>query len=189
MKTSVIIFIILVIVAAGFGVYTFSRNSDQDDSMMQKDVSQSSSSPEVMIQKTEAMMDNKIDSTGSGENMMKNDGKMMGAETEAERYIEYSKTAFERSSTNRRVLFFYASWCPTCRPADADFKTNLNKIPTDMTVLRVNYNDPDTDQAEKDLAKQYGITYQHTFVQIDSTGKQITKWNGGKTAELVANIK
>ena len=40
-----------------------------------------------------------------------------------------------------------------------------------------------------DLAKKYGITYQHTFVQIDSQGKEVTKWNGGQTDELAANIK
>ena len=56
-------------------------------------------------------------------------------------------------------------------------------------VLRVNYNDPDTDQEEKELAKKYGITYQHTYVQIDSAGKELTKWNGGGAAELLVNIK
>ena len=58
-----------------------------------------------------------------------------------------------------------------------------------MVVIRTNYNDPDTDQEEKDLAKKYGITYQHTFVQVDAQGKELTKWNGGQTDELVTNIK
>jgi thioredoxin 1 len=105
------------------------------------------------------------------------------------KYVEYSKEALDRSSTSRRVLYFYASWCPTCRPADADFRTNLNKFPEDLVLIRVNYNDPDTDQEEKDLAKKYAVTYQHTFVQIDAAGKEITKWNGGQTEELLENIK
>ena len=105
------------------------------------------------------------------------------------RYVEYSKSAFEGASAKRRVLFFYASWCPTCRPADASFKAGANEIPEDMVVIRVNYNDPDTDNAEKELARKYGITYQHTFVQIDSAGKEVTKWNGGQLSELLANIK
>lgn len=86
-------------------------------------------------------------------------------------------------------LYFYANWCPICKPADADFKANSSKIPPDVTVIRVNYNDTDTGQEEKDLAKKYGITYQHTFVQIDAQGKEVTKWNGGQTDELLANIK
>lgn len=105
------------------------------------------------------------------------------------RYVEYSKSVLENAANTRRVLFFYASWCPTCKPTDTDLKLSIDKIPPDVTVIRVNYNDPDTDQEEKDLAKNYGITYQHTFVQIDAQGKEITKWNGGRTEDLLAKIK
>ncbi|MBI2049531.1 thioredoxin family protein [Candidatus Roizmanbacteria bacterium] len=105
------------------------------------------------------------------------------------RYIEYSKPALDQATSNRRVLYFYANWCPTCRPADANFKANGDRIPEDLTVLRVNYSDSETDQEEKDLAKKYGVTYQHTFVQIDGEGNEVTKWNGGQINELLANIK
>lgn len=114
---------------------------------------------------------------------------VMMDENSSSRYVEYSKTVLDQAVNNRRVLYFYASWCPTCRSADADFKANTSKIPKDLIVVRVNYNDPETDKEEKDLAEKYGITYQHTFVQIDSQGKEVTKWNGGQTDELFANIK
>ena len=119
----------------------------------------------------------------------KEDDKMMADKKSTSRYVEYSKAVLDQAATNRRVLYFYANWCPICKPADVDFKTNSSKIPTDVTVIRVNYNDTDTDQEEKDLAKKYGITYQHTFVQVDSQGKELTKWNGGQTDELLARIK
>lgn len=105
------------------------------------------------------------------------------------RYIEYSKESYNKASPKRRVLYFYASWCPTCKAANADFTANPDKIPEDAVVIRVNYNDPDTDQEEKALAKRYGITYQHTFVQVNSAGKEVTLWNGGDTNELNKNIK
>lgn len=105
------------------------------------------------------------------------------------RYLEYSKTAFESSSGSRRVLFFYANWCPICKPADASFRNQESLIPQDVRVIRVNYSDSDTDQDEKDLAKKYGITYQHTFVQIDSLGQEVTTWNGGQIEQLLTNIK
>lgn len=108
---------------------------------------------------------------------------------ETSRYIVYTKAALADAANKRRVLYFYANWCPTCRPADANFKENASKIPTDVVVIRVNYNDTDTDQEEKDLAQQYGITYQHTFVQIDVSGNEVTSWNGGQIAELLLNIK
>jgi len=127
--------------------------------------------------------------------MMKKDSsptvaqKMMEKKTVSSRYISYTKAVFDASADKRRVLYFYATWCPSCKIANEDFTANPSKIPEDMVVIRTNYNDPDTDQEEKDLAKKYGITYQHTFVQIDTQGKEITKWNGGQIDELLANIK
>jgi thioredoxin 1 len=121
--------------------------------------------------------------------IIKQDGVAENKNNGDSRYVEYSKTALNNASTKRRVLFFYASWCSTCRPADASFKASINEIPEDMVVIRVNYNDPETDNEEKELARKYGITYQHTFVQIDNLGQEITKWNGGNITELLANSK
>lgn len=108
---------------------------------------------------------------------------------DSSRYHEFSKAAFDQAANTKRVLFFYANWCPTCRPADASFKANESQIPNDVVVIRVNYNDDQTDQEEKDLARKYGVTYQHTFVQIDPQGNQVTKWNGGQIEELLSNLK
>ena len=104
-------------------------------------------------------------------------------------YIEYNSDTYEQFSNNRRVLFFYANWCPLCRPADAEISANSDKIPEDVVIIRVNYNDNETDDAEKTLAKKYSVTYQHTFVQIDSNGNEVTRWTGGKLDELLENIK
>src|SRR3989338_2346256 len=164
MKNKKIIFIIITILAViGFGTYILFQNSSQSDENT---------------------------ATAPNNSMMKKDDRPMENDTIAcSRYIQYSKSTIDSASSNRRVLFFYASWCPTCKPADASFTQNASKIPDDVTLIRVNYNDPETDQEEKDLAKKYGITYQHTFVQIDSLGKEITKWNGGQINGLLANIK
>lgn len=109
--------------------------------------------------------------------------------TGSTKYLSYSKKVLEESASKKRVLYFYANWCPICRPADADFKANESKIPDDVVVIRVNYNDSDTDDEEKALAQKYGITYQHTFVQIDENGEEVAKWNGGDTDELLTNFK
>lgn len=146
---------------------------------------QSKSTEETkMAQEKAAMQANEDEATGG----KKPDDKTM-ADKSASRYVEYSKAALDQAANNRRVLYFYANWCPICKPADADFKANSSKIPSDVTVIRVNYNDSDTDQEEKDLAKKYAITYQHTFVQINGQGRETTKWNGGQTTELLAKIK
>lgn len=104
------------------------------------------------------------------------------------RYAPYTAQLLADSVNDRRVLFFYANWCPTCIPADKSFSEGISQIPEDVTLIRVNYNDTETDQEEKDLAKKYGVTYQHTFVQIDSDGNAVKKWNGGKIEELLNNL-
>jgi thiol-disulfide isomerase/thioredoxin len=88
------------------------------------------------------------------------------------------------SSTHDVVLFFRASWCPTCIAADKDIKANLGKIPSSLAILDVNYDN------SSDLKKKYGVTYQHTFVQVDKDGNMIKKWSGSPTlAKIVAEVK
>lgn len=94
-----------------------------------------------------------------------------------------------KNENSRKVLFFFANWCPTCKDVDESLNKNKSKIPTDIEIIKVNYNDSDTDAEDKELARKYGITYQHTFVQIDENGNEITKWNGGGYEELLSNIK
>ncbi len=98
-------------------------------------------------------------------------------------YVEYTAKAFDEASTMKRVLFFAASWCPTCRGADKDFNANLDKIPADVVIFKTDY---DTETA---LKTRYGITHQHTFVYVDAKGEPLKKWLGGATAEIVANTK
>lgn len=109
-------------------------------------------------------------------------------ETPKDAYLEFNQSLFEENKLKRRVLFFYASWCTTCRPVNAEFLKETNKIPDDVVVFRVNYRDSDTDEIEKSLAEKYNITYQHTFVQINQQGDVIKKWNGGNLADLIKNV-
>lgn len=105
------------------------------------------------------------------------------------KYVIYTPEVLANNKNKRRVLFFYANWCPICKPADANFKQNVEKIPVDVVLIRVNYDDSDTDENEKELAKRYNVSYQHTFVQINSAGKQVAVWNSGQIEELLANLK
>lgn len=79
------------------------------------------------------------------------------------------------------VLFFNASWCPTCREAREDFIAHSDSL-RGVNLILVDYDNSD------ELQKKYGVTYQHTFVQIDTDGKALSTWNGGGTGELLANI-
>lgn len=99
------------------------------------------------------------------------------------RYIIYTPAAFEVARGKKRVLFFYASWCPTCKPADRDFQTYIDQIPKDVVLFRADYD------TERELKTQYSITYQHTFVLVDDSGNAVKIWNGGRLKELVENTQ
>lgn len=110
-------------------------------------------------------------------------------EEKSAKYLEFSRQNMVQNASVRKVLFFYANWCPTCKPADQDLRENIQKLPSDVVVIRVNYNDDQTDESEKELAKKYKVTYQHTFVQIDQNGEVVTKWNGEGAEKLLSNLK
>jgi thioredoxin 1 len=132
------------------------------------------------INKVEVVMENPDGS------MVEEDETMM---EEGQRYLDYSPEAFVAANSTRRVLFFHANWCPTCGPADVSFIEGMEKIPSDVTVFKVDYNDTETDQLEEDLAEEYGVTYQHTFVQVDEGGKDVVRWNGGGLDEMLDKIQ
>ena len=99
------------------------------------------------------------------------------------RYMIYSPAAFESATSQKRVLYFHASWCPVCRPIDIEFQQKADQIPSGVVVFKTDYD------SESKLKNKYAITYQHTFVQVDSEGNEITKWNGGGLSEVIARVK
>lgn len=110
--------------------------------------------------------------------------KSSGTIIKAGSYELYSSDKLALAEKGKVVLFFRASWCPTCRALDANIRSNLGAIPEGVTILDVDYDNSTT------LKQKYGVTYQHTLVQVDATGEQIAKWTGSPTlANLVLQIK
>lgn len=78
------------------------------------------------------------------------------------------------------VLFFAADWCPTCQEATKNLEANPAAIPAGLAIVRVDYDNSD------DLKQKYGVTTQHTFVQVDADGNEVAKWTGSVTADEIA---
>jgi hypothetical protein len=59
----------------------------------------------------------------------------------------------------------------------------MQSIPAGITILKTDYD------SETELKKKYGVTTQHTLVQVDKDGNLIKKWSGSSgLANLVAEI-
>ena len=159
MNKTIVIAGVVILVLVGGGLFIANQNSQQTEQakmeqekavMMQKDEAGTETPEQEAMEKKNAAMEKTDDS------------KIMDKSANS-RYVTYSKTVYDEASSQRRVLYFYANWCPSCKVANEDFTANPNKIPEDVVVIRTNYNDTDTDQEEKDLAKKYAVTYQHTY--------------------------
>ena len=99
-------------------------------------------------------------------------------------YEAYAPEKLARVATGDVVLFFHAPWCPTCRALNANIEANLSAIPSQVTILKTDYD------SQTELKKKYGVTYQHTLVQVDAQGTMIKKWSGGNAlADLLAQIQ
>jgi thioredoxin 1 len=174
MNTTYLVAILALVVIIGGGYYISQQGAEP---AMEKDSAMMEKKDDAMMDKGDAMMEK----TDDGAMMEKApEGTMMSAGS----YEAYAPEKLAKAAEGDVVLFFRASWCPTCKSVDADIKANAGAIPKGVTILDINY---DTATA---LKQKYGVTYQHTFVQVAADGTQIAKWSASPTlAALVANIK
>lgn len=104
--------------------------------------------------------------------------------TQSGSYEIYSPEKLMLAESGKVVLFFHAPWCPTCRAANTDINKNLSQIPQSVHILKTDYDSNTT------LKQKYGVTYQHTFVQVDSGGSLIKKWSRSDTlSKILENIE
>ena len=156
----ILILIIIILLA----VFFLNRNSDVDDVVTENSNNESNQVESVDNQDSE----NDVEQAES-------------ADLAAGTYEDYSEEKLSMHSDKDIVLFFKADWCPSCRALDSDIKASLNDIPEDVAILQVNYD------TATELKKKYGITTQHSFVQVDSSGNLIKKWSGGNNLEVVVS--
>ncbi len=99
-------------------------------------------------------------------------------------YEAYAQEKLARATDGDVVLFFHAPWCPTCRSADSAITATAASIPSGFTILKTDYD------SNTRLRQVYGVTSQHTFVQVDASGNLIKKWSGSASVvDIVAQVK
>jgi thiol:disulfide interchange protein len=81
-------------------------------------------------------------------------------------YQDYSAATLASSEAETNVLFFAASWCPSCRALDNNIVANQSDIPDGVAIFKADYD------AETALKQQYGVVRQHSIVVLDAAGAQ-----------------
>ena len=109
------------------------------------------------------------------ETLMKYSGAVLAGKSAP--LLDFAKADYDAAVKTDKlvVLYFYANWCPICRAEFPVMQKAFNELSTDKVIgFRVNYNDDQTDNDEKNLAKQFGVAYQHTKVFVKN-GRRILK--------------
>ncbi len=99
-------------------------------------------------------------------------------------YGDYSPEAVSSASDGDKVvLFFHAQWCVTCKLLSDDISANIDRIPHDVRILVVDFD------SQTALKQRYGVTLQHTLVQVTRDGGLVAKWNLSRTLDdLISRI-
>ena len=149
----------IMILLLSYPVFSGGQSDDSMDSMESKDTMESEGSME------------KEDSMESKDSMDKMEAPHMMAPSPIMDF-QGMEDAMMLAESKPTVLFFNASWCPSCQAAMKELNAAPEKL-TGINLLLVDYDNSD------DLQKKYGVTYQHTFVHINPDGSAIKTWNGG----------
>ncbi len=103
---------------------------------------------------------------------------------EAGLYEDYEPEKLSFAETGKVLLFFKASWCGECHEIDRDILRHRGEVPANVAILKVDYDN------SSELKKKYGVTIQHTFIQVDANGNLIAKWSDAfSLSEILKRIK
>lgn len=112
-------------------------------------------------------------------------------------YIPFSLEKYNEAKQQGKYIFleFYASWCPICasqKPHLESAFSDLSRTNSKIVGFQVNYRDDQTDQSETDLARQFGISTQHTHVILDPNGNVVLRsnemWDSNEIKSQVSRI-
>lgn len=167
----VILTIIVVIGLAAFAAYASMNSNKTVDSptnidSMEKDENNDTMQGDV---EEDAMEKNSEEDTEKDDDSIEQEETMKKSEVEG--YIDYDEMKFLAASDKKRVIFFHAPWCPSCRDQDSNIESDKDRIPSDVVILKADFD------SSIGLRQKYGVTTQHSFVQVDAHGDEIQQWN------------
>ena len=167
--TKVLIIGAVIILLGGIGWFAVSQNGVEDS--MMKDEQTTEKTDDAMMEKpsdADAMMKDESAVADKGDTMASKGS-----------YEVYSPEKLALAASGDVLLFFHAAWCPICRGIESEIKADMSTIPDGVHILKVDY---DTAIA---LRQKYGVTVQHTFVQVDVSGNALQKFSDASNLSQV----
>lgn len=153
-KGSALIIVILVVVVLGAGFFFYKNQQGSSDNKVVKDSTSSVNNSDTPVSESSS-------------------GKVLAGKSA--QYKEFTQAEYKDALASGKTIFldFYANWCPICRAEAPEIHAGFDALTTDQLVgFRVNFNDSDTDEAEKALAEQFEVPYQHYKVILQG-GKAV----------------
>lgn len=100
-------------------------------------------------------------------------------------YIDYDTFSADpaKFADTKNVLYFTTGWCAECRRTDTAFRQHPDLIPSDVTLIRVDYD------VYTNLRELYDVTIQHTFVWVDADGNLLKKWTAATPEALAEKLQ
>ncbi len=160
-KNYIVAAIIAVVVLAG-GAFAFSQSTNNENAEAERMAMEKKN--ETAAMEREAMEKDKM---AKEDDAMEKAGDAMSVKGS---YTAYDQAKLANAEKGDVVLFFHASWCPKCQESEKNFTSS--STPDGLTLLKVDYDD------STELKQKYGVTIQHTFVQVDKDGNELKQWNG-----------
>ncbi len=189
-----IIAVIVGVLVLGGAVYYANQSKEpdtvtQEEAMMETDVVEQQQDGAMELNENDGMMEQTDTEMVQDTSVMKDESAMVNNDETMMKYsgatlagtsaplLDFTKSDYDTAVKTDKliVLYFYANWCPTCKAEFPVMQKVFDKLTTDNVIgFRVNYNDNQTDEDEKKLAREFGVAYQHTKVFVKN-GQRILK--------------
>ncbi|PIT92671.1 MAG: hypothetical protein COU08_01600 [Candidatus Harrisonbacteria bacterium CG10_big_fil_rev_8_21_14_0_10_42_17] len=185
-SVSIIIIALIVIGLIAGGVYLSKQskepaeNEEEGNIVMEKDANTMEHDDAIMEKEGGVMEEKesdailKVSSETEGEKVSFSGRVLAGTNAP---FLEFNKADYDKALATDKlvVLYFYANWCPICKAEIPKAEAAFKSIQSNNVVgFRVNFNDNETDDNEKQLAREFGVPYQHTKVFVKN-GKRVLK--------------
>lgn len=100
-------------------------------------------------------------------------------------YLDYSDLVLASAQQKGQPILFFAAttWCQTCSALEEEILERQSEIPTDVTILKVDYDN------DKVMNQKWGVTAQHTLIVLDKEGQEVKRWLGGGFDALLQEVE